>query len=1307
MAQQVFGPAAVVSVLNRAFTNTSPSNAVFNNQLVQAGTTEASQYAFAESFGATFAVGKTAAELSALVMANMGLDNQLLADALTDYITVHGTNKIGIIAYQLGTLLSPLENDATYGAAAKAWNAEVTAAYEYSADPSNTVPSTSDTNGNEAGKNFVLTTGQDVRTGTSGADFFRGVAGNALGNQDQTTLNSSDILDGGFGEDTLILNLTGNGNYQGGARIKNIETLKLGTNLGAATFDYNVNAGQNEITEVATIVADQINVNEALTVNNILKTGDALPTLAWVNEAGSQAGTVTANYRASAVAGATDQNIVLENVMAVNADATTGRLNIGGSVETFTITSSGTTTNTLNSSTNNDGRAADLVSGSNADGNDNGALTKVVVKGEQAFGRAATVVTNDIAGENNFGLTNRTAGSDLGLNTQASASNLISVAGTVTEIDATEANGGVAMRFVGRNDGAAVNVTFKGGKAADYIEFERGNVNAAGGEGNDTFAFVNNSLTSFDFGSADSIVGGVGIDTIQLGVNGIGSVVANTTEFNNKTGIDVLDLRGNSNTVTLADAFVSSADAGTFIVRTDKIAQTSDTSTANTAPSNANNAIAVARENASVNTIVLTELADNRAIEFIGGSGSDRVVVDNASANQYTKLDGGTNDAANGAFDSLTVVNTAVLDAADVANIKGFELLNLVENTVGNNTFNVTLSEAFLLGNSTASTALTIASVANTYGQKLNAGDVVNLEISDLLSAGAAKASIAGRIVNVQDLIAAGVTVNFQQNGTTVSTNAAPAALTANLNLTVAPTAALLNDVPGGSAAVPPVVGGGAGGGTTGNTFTLNAANGVLSTTANVNATPAAIFLTANGDVINATSATLSGATITDATAGDNDTLNLVLNAAIVGTAPTIQRIENINIESYGAGALNFATVLNNTSTTVTGTAFTATNVAAAQTITLSGVSGAQSYTLADATGGTDAITFNLAGTVAGAGLTTVGAIESVNLNVTAASNLALTAVAATSTVNVTGTAALTLSDNTNTNFSINAGTFGGALAYSQLVASSKTLTGSAQADTFTFNTVGTLTAADVINGGNGIDVVTTSGYTTTTDLNGITNVETLNLTGANLAYSYTTVDTLVAFGQTLTVNAANATGTSTLTFAGNAETNGAFSITGTANNDSVTGGANADTINGGAGNDTITGGAGADVLTGGAGADTFVVTAQTTAAGIDWITDFVGGTDVLKTGITPATAVLTDLTATDFGASANLTAAAIAAVTAAEAATTGNYASAGDAVTFKFAGKTYITVNDAANTTFVDGTDVLVEITGITGTLVIGDIIA
>lgn len=57
---------------------------------------------------------------------------------------------------------------------------------------------------------------------------------NPAGAQEQTTFNSSDILDGGAGTDSLILNLVGN--YIEQARVKAIENLVLGTNIGAVAF---------------------------------------------------------------------------------------------------------------------------------------------------------------------------------------------------------------------------------------------------------------------------------------------------------------------------------------------------------------------------------------------------------------------------------------------------------------------------------------------------------------------------------------------------------------------------------------------------------------------------------------------------------------------------------------------------------------------------------------------------------------------------------------------------------------------------------------------------------------------------------------------------------------------------------------------------------------------------------------------------------------------------------------------------------------------------------------------------------------
>lgn len=170
-------------------------------------------------------------------------------------------------------------------------------------------------------------------------------------------------------------------------------------------------------------------------------------------------------------------------------------------------------------------------------------------------------------------------------------------------------------------------------------EFQQGNVvNATGGDGNDTFAFVNAQNNS-TLTTADTIVGGAGTDTIQMGVkNGVGSYNLETTEFNNKSGIDVLDMRGLINTVKLSDAFVTGSDAG-LTVRTDKIVQTSATSSANDSVNKANNFL----EDQTTNTIDLTVPAANRAVTVTGGSGSDRLLVNEVALNSSIVFDGGAN----------------------------------------------------------------------------------------------------------------------------------------------------------------------------------------------------------------------------------------------------------------------------------------------------------------------------------------------------------------------------------------------------------------------------------------------------------------------------------------------------------------------------------------------------------------------------------------------------------------------------------------------------------------------------------------
>ena len=186
--------------------------------------------------------------------------------------------------------------------------------------------------------------------------------------------------------------------------------------------------------------------------------------------------------------------------------------------------------------------------------------------------------------------------------------------------------------------------------------------------------------------------------------------------------------------------------------------------------------------------------------------------------------------------------------------------------------------------------------------------------------------------------------------------------------------------------------------------------------------------------------------------------------------------------------------------------------------------------------------------------------------------------------------------------------------------AGSDAITGGADNDTIIMagNLAGAGAGSDTVNGGDGTDTLTMTGNTTTTQLDGVTNVEIITLGDA--ATTITTIDGLVASGASLKVDGGNITSANALTFNGSAETNGTFS---------VIGGAGSDTITGSSGNDTITGGAGSDSMTGGAGSDTFDVT---DTSGVDTITDWGVGVDVLSgtySGAGTLKVTISDLSAT------------------------------------------------------------------------------
>lgn len=215
MSQTVFGAQAVVSMLNRAFNNTSPANAVFNNQVAAAGSTEASQTAFALQFGNSFA-GLTDAQLSTRVLGNLGvLPNAELEAAVTQYFADNGLANRGLVVLQLGQILSTLETAPApqniFNDAAKAWNIEVEKSFVYSSTATNTTAFVGDFPVTPVGQGqtFTLTAGVDTipgvigtlgNTNNAGDDTIIAGEGSAGG---MHTLGASDVINGGTGTDMI------------------------------------------------------------------------------------------------------------------------------------------------------------------------------------------------------------------------------------------------------------------------------------------------------------------------------------------------------------------------------------------------------------------------------------------------------------------------------------------------------------------------------------------------------------------------------------------------------------------------------------------------------------------------------------------------------------------------------------------------------------------------------------------------------------------------------------------------------------------------------------------------------------------------------------------------------------------------------------------------------------------------------------------------------------------------------------------------------------------------------------------------
>lgn len=157
--------------------------------------------------------------LAEAIATNLELEGDA-ADIAADYLEAQfnaNPSSLGEEVLNALNLFSGLVNDATFGAAAAKFNADVLASLEYSSNPANTAVVDSDSTDSTSG--YDLTVLQDNLVGNSLDNLFQArVAQNANGEQ-ANQLATGDILDGGAGNDTLSAKVIQASPLNGGPRM--------------------------------------------------------------------------------------------------------------------------------------------------------------------------------------------------------------------------------------------------------------------------------------------------------------------------------------------------------------------------------------------------------------------------------------------------------------------------------------------------------------------------------------------------------------------------------------------------------------------------------------------------------------------------------------------------------------------------------------------------------------------------------------------------------------------------------------------------------------------------------------------------------------------------------------------------------------------------------------------------------------------------------------------------------------------------------------------------------------------------------
>jgi S-layer protein len=527
---------------------------------------------YASSFG-----NVANATVAASVAANLGLTGDALASG-TAYITAQlngaAAGARGAVISNILDLFAGLASDATFGAAATAWNAKVDAANAYTGAANVTIGSTAG-----QGSAFTLTTGVDSFAGTAGNDSFNAVlSGTAASN----TFNSFDNIAGGTGTDTLNIasDVTGEFAMPASLTVSGMEVVNLSrsgatgaadvtvtnSTFGAGVQSFSlVNAGANTTGPVA------VTLNSATSVS-VASTGTAFTTVA-VTDTSTTAASTGSTLKTVTITKATGANTLTGNgITTVNLNAAGGLTTVtaAAGARELTVNASGTTTQ--GGLTDAQATSATLnVTGTSGSAHNFGTLTvaKATTVNVNTNAAATTAVVAAAATTLNLGgtgLNTLTAGAD---NVALTTINVTGSGGVTSDVSAVPnlatidlSTSTAAAPASGVLTGAntftvGVNTAVTGGAGQDRITVGATNKAIDLGAGND-IATV--SVTAL--GALGSINGGDGTDTLKLSnANAVTLSTANATQTAFRaavTGFETLDI------TEQAGSTIALGGAGTF-----------------------------------------------------------------------------------------------------------------------------------------------------------------------------------------------------------------------------------------------------------------------------------------------------------------------------------------------------------------------------------------------------------------------------------------------------------------------------------------------------------------------------------------------------------------------------------------------------------------------------------------------------------------------------------------------------------------------------------------------------------------------